>query len=596
MKKTNEPTREALLRAFRPTPPAFEAGVDETLRRLTSETEGKQVKRKLAFAPALVLALVLLASVAVAAALYPKTADRLRDFYGEELAAQVETYGMSAELGQSVTLGEVKYTVTDAIWNAGILYGTVVAEPVEGANALLIAGDMAVDGPVGYNPGYGETAPEGTKSYAETAKETGAKILLAAVMPDGLLAGGALLSGDVGVTATVTGENTVVTTFELGGAQEADSYAVRIRVANWQLSPEGEALDETRLQEAWDVTVTPAAPEDAAAPGNAPDIEGALELDTPAAYAQSGTMPVYSLTARDFTQTVDPAWFNASGEQSREGNTTVTFRDGATLMISREAIFYEGHEGTTTFHGYDGSEYEHPANDLAGKLADLARTVYSDERMGRREKEPARDAIPALTRAEAMEMLDALLHKLGIENAAEVWSYGMDAGRIRELGAERDAAIAKSGGEGFDDPYDLSAVTEDDGGWLLVCGMRIGGVCVEDDSLLSVSAFVNRDGVANLSLRSMYAPGEEIETPEALLTAEEALAKAAGAAKKSWIPEMAGYLAHASGAQLLYAPSTTEGLQLVPAWRISAKDTEDGSTFAVDVSAVDGAVLDAPWM
>lgn len=580
--RENGPTREELLRAFRPTPPTFEAGVDETLRRLTSGMEEKQVKRKLAFAPALVLALALLASVAVAAALYPKTADRLRDFYGEDFAAQVEACGMSAELGQSFTLGEVKYTITDAIWNSGILYGTVVAEPVEGANALLIAQDMETSGPVGYNPGYGEIAPEGTKSYAETAKETGAKILLASAVPDGVLVNDALLSGDVGLTATVTPENTVVTTFELGGAQEADSYSVRISVANRELTPEGEALDDTALRADWDVTVIPTAPEHAAEPENAPAFESAL--------------PVYGLTPQNFMETVDPAWFNASGEQSREGNITITFCDGATLTISNEAIFYEGHEGTTAFHAYDGSEYEHPAADLAGKLADLAQTAYYDEREGRREKEPERDAIPALTRAEAKEKLDALLEKLGIEDAVEIWSCGMDAERIRALNAERDAAIAESGGKGFDGPYDLSAVTEDDGGWLLVCGTQIDGAWVADDGLLSVSAFVNKDGVANLTLRSMYALGERLETPETLLTAEEALAKAVGAAQKSWIPEMAAYLANPAGTELLYAPSVSGGLRLVPAWRIRAKDAEDGSVFSVDVSAVDGTVLDAPWM
>ena len=216
MNRPGDLNREELLRAFKSTPPAFEAGVDRTLRRLTSEKEEPIVKRKLAFAPALVLALVLLTSVAFAAALYPKTIDRIRSFYGDDFAGQLETYGESVELNQSTVLGDVKYTITDAVWSGGVLYGTIVMEPVEGANILLIAEDMEVTGPVGYNPGYGEVAPEGTKSFAETAEETGATIVLAKCIPDGLVVG-----DDVGVAEFVTPENTIMSTFELYGAQKA---------------------------------------------------------------------------------------------------------------------------------------------------------------------------------------------------------------------------------------------------------------------------------------------------------------------------------------------------------------------------------------
>lgn len=71
MKKKTDITRETLLRAFGETPPAFDAGIDEVLRRLTSERKEPIVRRKLFFVPALVLILLLLAAAAVAA-IYPK--------------------------------------------------------------------------------------------------------------------------------------------------------------------------------------------------------------------------------------------------------------------------------------------------------------------------------------------------------------------------------------------------------------------------------------------------------------------------------------------------------------------------------------------
>ena len=593
--------RENLLRAFKSTPPAFEAGIDRTLRRLTSEKEEPIVRKKLAFAPALVLALALLASVALAATMYPKTLERIRSFYGEEHASQIEQYGEVAELGETFTLGEVKYTITDAVWNSGVLYGTIVMEPVEGANILLIAEDMEVEGPVGYNPGYGESAPEGTKSFADTARETGARIVLAKCVPEGIVVGGEAKSDTVGYSDMVTPENTVLSTFEVYGAQKDESYVLRLYTSNWEITPEGEWLREepndTWKRENWDVTVTPQAN------------EASAEEDGPVTEAQTGegfavilpqeyeTPHVYALSARNFMDTVDPTWFNESGEANREQSRSawITFADGGELSVSAEAVFYAGHDGVELFTGYDGTSWEVPADDLSGKLYDLAFDAYFAELYDGRAPEAPREEIPAMTLAEAKATLDALLGKLGIEEVQLVWSYGMDAAHIQMLNDERTARIEENGGVGSTPAYDLSAVTEEDGGWALQGAARVGGLQA-DRAMLDVSAFVDRHGVSHLSLRQDYVLGDVTATPEELLSAEQALTRAIDAAGKSWIPELADSLKEAISAELVYAPQTAKGLTLVPAWRISALDGQKDYVFAVDISAVDGALLDAPWM
>ena len=601
MNQMNELNREELLRAFKSTPPAFEAGIDRTLRRLTSEKEEPIVRKKLAFAPALVLALVLLASVALAATLYPKTIERIRSFYGEEHASQIEQYGEIAELGETFTLGEVKYTITDAVWSSGVLYGTIVMEPVDGADILLIAEDMEVDGPVGYNPGYGETAPEGTKSFAETARETNAKIVLAKCVPEGIVVGGEAKSDTVGYSDMVTLENTVLSTFEVYGAQKDDSYVLRLYTSNWEITPEGEWLREepndTWKRESWDVTVTPAANEtnaEAEGPVNEAQTADGFAVILPENYAQPS---VYALSARNFMDDVDPAWFNASGEVANEESRSyrVTFADGAELSFAPEAIFYAGHDGVTMFKGYDGTSWEVPQDDLAGKLYDMEFDVYFEELYDGRAPEAAREEIPAMTLADAKATLDALLAKLGIENVELVWSYGMDLAHINSLNDERNAKIAENDGMGSTPAFDLSAVTEEDGGWALQGAARVGGLQA-DRAMLDVSAFVDRHGVSHLSLRQNYILGEVTATPEELLSAEQALTKAIDAAGKSWIPEMAEQLPEAMSAELVYAPQTAKGLSLVPAWRISALDSQKDYVFTVDISAVDGALLDAPWM
>ena len=601
MNRMDELNRENLLRAFKSTPPAFEAGIDRTLRRLTSEKEEPIVRKKLAFAPALVLALALLASVAVAATLYPKTIERIRSFYGEDHASQIEQYGEIAELGETFTLGEVKYTITDAVWSSGVLYGTIVMEPVEGADILLIAEDMEVEGPVGYNPGYGESAPEGTPSFAETATETGARIVLAKCVPDGIVVGGEVRADTVGYSDMVTTENTVLSTFEVYGAQKDDSYVLRLYTSNWEITPEGEWLREepnnTWKRENWDVTVTPTANE-----ANAEEDGPVAEAQTSDGFAvilpqEYETPHVYALTARNFMNDVDPAWFNQSGEVGKEESRSylVTFADGAQLSFAPEAIFYAGYDGVTTFKGYDGTSWEVPQDDLAGKLYDMAFDVYFEELYDGRTPEAPREEIPAMTLADAKATLDALLAKMGIEDMELVWSYGMDLAHINSLNDERTAKIVANDGKGSTPAYDLSAVTEEDGGWALKGVTRVGGLKA-DNAMLDVSAFVDKNGVSHLSLRQNYILGDVTATPEELLSAEQALTKAIDAAGKSWIPEMADSLREAMSAELVYVPQTAKGLTLVPAWRISALDGEKDYVFAVDISAVDGALLDAPWM
>lgn len=276
MKERKDITRETLLRAFGETPPAFDAGIDAALRRLTNERRETIVKRKLFFVPALVLILLLLTAAAVAA-IYPKTLERFAQFYGEEWGARLEQ-GDAAQIEESYTLGDVTYTVTDVIYEGGILYGTVVMEPAEGANVVLVPEDADVNDPMGVNLGYGETAPDGAKSYRQIAEERGARILLAKCVPDGYVLDGELLTGDIGYFDTATQEGTIVSSFEVcgpnGDIERAERYTLRMNPHNWEVTPEGEWLreepDNTWLKAEWDVIVEPetaASAEASEAPG-----------------------------------------------------------------------------------------------------------------------------------------------------------------------------------------------------------------------------------------------------------------------------------------------------------------------------------------
>ena len=186
--KEFEPSREELLRAFCETPQAFKTRVDTTLRRLRTGKEATMVKRKLTLVPA-VLLIALLAGAAVAATLYPRTAERFGEMYGEEFGERL-LCGDAAESGETHTLGCVSYTLSDVIYADGVLYGTVIMEPAPGENVVLI--------PEGCNTRDGEAAPADAQSYAQLAQARGARLILARCVPEGYLIGGEVMSGDIG--------------------------------------------------------------------------------------------------------------------------------------------------------------------------------------------------------------------------------------------------------------------------------------------------------------------------------------------------------------------------------------------------------------
>ena len=95
------------------------------------------------------------------------------------------------------------------------------------------------------------------------------------------------------------------------------------------------------------------------------------------------------------------------------------------------------------------------------------------------------------------------------------------------------------------------------------------------------------------SITAPFRQGEALSTAT-LLPAKDALQDAIDAAKQSWLPELADNIAHAECITLTY--SVKDQAKLLPVWCISATDTVKGSSFDVIVSAIDGAVLNAPWM
>ncbi len=267
--------REDWQRAYEPLPDALAHRVSSTLSSLEKE---ETVMRKHTLRSAVIALAILLALTGVAYALIEsKTADIFGWFYGNETKENLLS-GDIAPSGQSYTLGDVVYTLDEVIYKDGYLYGTGTIRAAEGANIVLVAEDYTVTSPAGYglHYGYGETIPDDAPTYAELAKERGAKIILAKCVADGVLNEDSTLNAsEIGYLQLPQPDGTIRFTFEFQGIvgneygqvvvidsiDRASAYDIQLHLSNWEVTEDGEWLREepndTWLKTDWLVTVTP---------------------------------------------------------------------------------------------------------------------------------------------------------------------------------------------------------------------------------------------------------------------------------------------------------------------------------------------------
>ena len=567
-------------------------GLDVTERmkaNLVSALEGgKAVKKKVTFALVFAIVLLIAALGALAAALYPRTAERFAQSYGSEYGDRL-SQGDIAQTDASYLLGDVRFTFSDVIWADHILYGTVTAACNEGANALLLSQD-ALD-----QDGVNSLMPGGERTYLQAMQQEGKTLLLATCVPQGYVLNGKTMSGDIGYWDDIQEDGSVVTSFEIhgynGGIDRQSSYTLALDLQLFSISQNGE---RERMETAvWTLAVTPQINETPQQPQEQPDrsASGASAVPVNTPEGDSGQATVYAVEARDWLSTVQPEWFNQSGAtlEEQDINNRYTFRDEDCLLLYPGNLWYYAYEGTETieYEMQSGEKYveELPGNETPQQIFDL----LSDVRFRGGAENPV-PQLATLTLEQAESAAQALLTKLGVEDAVCTWRYGADAAAINALNEARNEQIT-SGALLNCNPW-LDPFTDQDEGYYLRYAAVIDGIEAGEE-YFTASLFVNKDGVRSASITAPFRQGEALSTAT-LLPAKDALQDAIDAAKQSWLPELADNIAHAECITLTY--SVKDQAKLLPAWRISATDTVKGSSFDVIVSAIDGAVLNAPWM
>ncbi len=264
--------REDWQKAYGPLPESLKTRVSSVLSRLDEETK-PMAKRSLRTA-AVVLALLLLLMGVAYAVLQSKTADIFGWFYGQETKDALLA-GDIAVSGQTLTLGDVQYTLDEVIYKDGWIYGTGAMRALEGANVVLITEDYPVDESAGYLLFYGndETVPKDAPSYADLARQRNAKILLTTCVANGVVeADGSLNASEIGFSLLPQRDGAVRFNFEFEGKgpegqgagspiHRAPSYRLSLYCANWEVTLDGEWLREeptnTLKQQDWMVEVSP---------------------------------------------------------------------------------------------------------------------------------------------------------------------------------------------------------------------------------------------------------------------------------------------------------------------------------------------------
>ncbi len=623
--------RENLTQMYGATPESFKRRVAFALRK----TEEGPMKRKLTVRAVLIAAAIV---ILLTAAAYAAFSSQVTAFFGRTYGKEMQTWlekGDMATSGQSFTLDGVVFTVDEVVYRAQGLYGVGTIRPQEGSAVVILPEDHWPDDPYGYDihgeGGRPEKAPAGTLTLAEVAKEKGGKLLVVRTIPDLIgVDGGAMLSPEcVGYGAAPQRDGSIEFFFEVSSGYavgEGETYTIQMWSSVVEMTPAGETLENTRHGESWTVEIKPTPisggaegasdeaseqpPSDALALTPDPGLPESLaepEIIVPQAYTQTGTLPIYRATARDFSDGLRPELFNQSGIASRE-EWAIIFEDEAILQLSPEALFYRENSGNFDAHARaelaspgEGKELKPnfiPLPALSSAIADLASSALhgwpgDHDKVFQLEK----TALTHITLDQAKERLEKLLEQLGVTGYVCDYALDMSLERIMALGSDRNAAIASGQLYTNMPQYDYSQATAADEGFYLSYHKPGDGPNLGNGDIFSAYAYVTQRGVVALSLRDMYIPGEVYDTPETLVSPQTVLDRLPQELAASRFP---GKVASVSSVRLTYAPmrapNKADGMVLSPTWLVIYQDEEaqaQGYTCWAEFNAVDGKLLNA---
>ena len=577
-------------------------------QRVIAQAKGeKPVKRKLSLA--IVLCIVLgIAIIGTACALLASSqvADFFRQYWGQNMGDWLEE-GKIAQVGESVTVGEVIFTLDEVVYRDRGIYGVGTAKPVDSKN-VLVPMDLADDWSACFQNEEG-------KALISLAAATNGKLITVNCVPNKIgVDEGTMLTVNAGVYNVRNDDGLIIFSFEASGyaLEDGTSYQMVLDYETTELTPDGKQVEGSFKLRSGSVSFMPVKvaekteePESIATTVETIPQDG-YEVIVPDEYRETGTLPYYQAVENDFTKIVHPEWFNQSGimkEETDTGYAYYVFNDHAVLDVAPEYVGYREYIDEQFDYNWRAREVDDPnlEPDWGDKQAfsysiaavasfvnwgdDFAKdTVFEKKQLTYLSFEDADTS--------AKKMMD-LLHLSGYELT---WALDMDLDRIKTLGKAYNEHWYESGSGFTNSPrydYDL-ATAEDEGYYLIYTQTSAAGL---DESWREASFFITSRGIVYAEVRCYYMMGEKAGAPDMLITSEKAVERLYEEVARSRNGEK---VVRIKTVELTHMPvraeNKQEGMVFAPVWKVIYLD-ESGEKKGFDswaiFNAVNGKLIDA---
>ena len=578
-----------------------------TQRVLANAKGEKPVKRKVSLA--LVLSIVL--GLAVMGTAYALFSSQVAEFFGQHWGHDYGDWlqgGKIAQIGETVTLGGVDFTLDEVVYRDRGIYAVGTAR-VTNAKDVLVPMDV-VDGWELEEVMQGDEA----QSLIRRAKETGGRMLSIDCAPEriGVDNGSMVNAGDVGIYNLRNEDGSITFSFEAGGyaLEDGTTYQLEMYIDVDEWTETGRAEKDPVESQAWTVSFQPVIMAKTAEPETPTQIpaeavqQDGYEILVPASYQESGTMPVYQAIENDFTATVQPEWFNQSGIAQKEASkkdVSLTFNDHARLSYGSEAIWYGEYTGELFDYNWRERETDNPNLEpsmlpklaLSQSIADIASGIYfgygySDGAVLEHEQ------LTLLSLEDAKQTAQRLFENLGLQGYELAWALDMDLDRIHTLGEAYNQFWFEGEGYSNSPRQDYSAATAEDEGYCLIYTPL--GVTKISDGRHQATLFINSRGIIFSSIVNTYRRGDVAYTPDKLISPEEAVtrlyteaAKSRDSIKVKSIERVAlTYVA-------VRAENKQDGMVFAPVWQVLFKEKDEGEEYTswAEFNAINGTLIDA---
>lgn len=576
-------------------------------QRVFANAKGEEpVKRRISLA----LVLSIVGILAVMGTGYALFSSQVAEFFGQhwnqELGARLQN-GKVAQIGESVTAGDVVITLDEIVYRDRGLYGVGTVHPVNEQDVLFPMDtaemlyesqdeDFHLDDEITAVKEY-----EAAMALVARAQSSGSKMLTVKSMPlkIGVDDGTMLMPGTIGFYDIANEDGSLTYSFEASDGfvvNEGTTYQIQMESVVEQIGENGMPVDGTPQRYEWTISCTPEfmnSPSELAgsATSNVSVLtEDGYELITPAEYQESGTMPIYQAIETDFTKGVLPEWFNTTGIANRVGTEFIEFNDHAVLSSSPEAMLYDEYLDKAFSEAYSGA---------------ITRIIWiKDWTNHRGEFNLEQTALSGIYLEEAKKQAGEMISKLGLDCNHYVCHFALDMSleRIHTMGTIYEKAIMDRElltDDGWK-PYDYSTIPASEEGFYLEYRPTLVD-STDSTHRYELVFFVNSRGIVCAHLRNQFNMGAPVETPENLITHEDAIGnldKEINRSRYGSNMHTITILRVALTYEAVRAADSADGMVFVPTWAVIYQDqkaAEQGYDCYALFNAIDGSLIDASF-